>query len=243
MSRTVALIQARMSSSRFPGKVLEALGGLPMIVFMARRAMRAKTLQDVVVVTSTDASDTPLAATLESHGISCFRGELQDVLARYAAAAASCNADEIVRLTGDCPLVDPLIVDQVVRARREANADYASNVDPRTFPDGLDVECFTRVALDRAASEAREQSQREHVTTWMHRADAGLRRANVRAVADGSPLRLTVDYPADLAAIRRLIELIGRPAADFDMFDILRCIAAHPEIIELNATTNRLETA
>ena len=107
MSRTVALIQARMSSSRFPGKVLEALGGLPMIVFMARRAMRAKTLQDVVVVTSTDASDTPLAAMLESHGISCFRGELRTCLRDMRLPRRLCNAAEIVRLTGDCPLVDP----------------------------------------------------------------------------------------------------------------------------------------
>ena len=152
----------------------------------------------------------PLAATLESPwNLPVFAANLEDVLARYAAAAAYHDASEIVRLTGDCPLVDPLIVDQVVRARREADADYASNVEPRTFPDGLDVECFTRVALERAASEAREQSQREHVTMWMHTADAGLRRASVRAVADVSPLRLTVDYPADLAAIRRIVELTG----------------------------------
>ncbi len=241
-NRTIALIQARMSSSRFPGKVLEALAGLPMIVFMVRRARRAATLEDVVVATSVDRSDDPLAALLETHGIRCFRGELDDVLARFAAAAASCHATEIVRLTGDCPLADPAVVDQVVHARREADADYASNVDPRTFADGLDVECFTRAALDRAASEANDPSQREHVTLWMRGADAGLRRSNLRAVADSSRLRLTVDYPADLVAIRRLVELIGRPADEFDMFDVLRCISAHPEIIRMNSAMDRPET-
>lgn len=242
MSRTVALIQARMSSSRFPGKVIEDLGGLPMIVFMASRARRAKALQDVMVVTSVDASDDPLAATLVTHGLPFYRGELQDVLGRYAAAARSCGATEVVRLTGDCPLTDPAVIDRVVHARRDADADYASNVDPRTFADGLDVECFTRAALERAASEAREPAEREHVTLWMRGTGTGLRRTNVRGVADSSPLRVTVDYPADLAAIRRLVELIGRPPAEFDMFDVLRCLAAHPEIIALNAAANRLET-
>ncbi|MEX0734714.1 MAG: glycosyltransferase family protein [Steroidobacteraceae bacterium] len=246
MSRTVALIQARMSSSRYPGKVLELLGNLPMIVFMVRRVRRARTLQDVIVVTSVDKSDDALAALLMTHDIHCFRGELHDVLARYSVAAASSGATEIVRLTGDCPLTDPAVIDQVVRARRDANADYASNVDPRTFADGLDVECFTRAVLDRATSEASEPAQREHVTLWMREAAAGLRRTNVRAVADSSPLRLTVDYPADLTAIRRLVELIGRLPDEFDMFDMLRCIAAHPEITAMNAAMNaamnRLET-
>jgi spore coat polysaccharide biosynthesis protein SpsF (cytidylyltransferase family) len=230
-----------MSSNRFPGKVLESLGGLPMIVFMAGRVRRAATLDEVAVVTSVDPSDDILAVVLSRHGIPCFRGDLHDVLARYAAAAAARQATEIVRLTGDCPLADPAVIDKVVRARRDADADYASNIEPRTFPDGLDVECFTRAALDRAAQEAREQSDREHVTPWMRGAGNRLRRIGVRTIVDGSGLRLTVDYPADLAAIRRLVELVEHGPDAFDMFDMLRCLADHPEIIEMNASAGRQE--
>lgn len=239
MGGAVALIQARMTSTRFPGKVVEDLGGMPMIVFMVRRARRAASLDQVVVITSNDRSDDRLCEVLSSHRIDCFRGQLHDVLARYAAAAGEFDASEIVRLTGDCPLVDPAIVDQVVRARRDARADYASNVDPRTFADGFDVECFTRATLARAVSEAGRPGEREHVTQWMRDPSAGLRRTSVRSVADSSALRLTVDYPEDLAAVRRLIELIGRAPEDFDEFDMLRCIARHPEIARLNSTASR----
>ena len=242
MSKTAALIQARMSSNRFPGKVLESLGGLPMIVFMAARVRRAATLEEVSVVTSVDPTDDALAVVLEKHGIPCFRGDLHDVLSRFSAAATAHQATEIVRLTGDCPLADPAVIDSIVRARREANADYASNIEPRTYPDGLDVECFTRAALERAAQEARDPPEREHVTPWMRATGSGLKRVGVSTIVDGSRLRLTVDYPADLAAIRRLLALVDRAPDAFDMFDMLRCLAEHPEIIEMNASAQRLET-
>jgi len=234
MSKCIAFIQARMSSSRFPGKVLEELGGLPTIVFMVQRARRARLLDDVVVVTSTDVSDDPLADLLARHGIGCFRGDLHDVLARFAAAAAHFGATEVMRLTGDCPLIDPAIIDRVIAARREAGADYSSNIDPPTFPDGLDVEFCTRAALDRCAREARAQPEREHVTLWMRGAAAGLRRVNVRAVVDSSSLRLTVDYPDDLAALRRLAQLAGERFATLDFFDLLRMLDAHPEVTLMN---------
>ncbi len=242
MSKTTALIQARMSSHRFPGKVLESLCGLPLIVFMAGRVRRAATLDEVAVVTSVEPSDDVLVAALARYDIPVFRGDLHDVLSRYAAAAAACQATEIVRLTGDCPLADPAVIDKVVRARRDADADYASNIEPRTFPDGLDVECFTRTALDRAAREARDPPEREHVTPWMRTAGNGLRRIGVTTIVDGSSLRLTVDYPTDLAAIRRLLEMVDRAPDAFDMFDMLRCLADHPEIITVNASGGRLET-
>jgi spore coat polysaccharide biosynthesis protein SpsF len=234
MSSCIAFIQARMSSSRFPGKVLEELGGLPTIVFMVQRARRARLLDEVVVVTSTDVSDQPLADALARHGIKCFRGDLNDVLARFAAAAAHFGATEVMRLTGDCPLVDPDTVDRVIRARREAGADYSSNVDPPTYPDGLDVEFFTREALDRCAREARTQPEREHVTLWMRDPAAGLRRVNVRAIVDCSSLRLTVDYPDDLALLRRLAQLAGEQFATLDLFGLLRMLDAHPQATHMN---------
>lgn len=237
MSKTVAFVQARMSSTRFPGKVIEDLAGVPMIVFMVQRARRAATLDEVVVVTSTDPSDDPLAATLAQYGVACFRGDLSDVLARYAAAAEREDATEIVRLTGDCPLVDPAVVDRVVTTRRESGADYASNVDPPTYPDGFDVEVFTRSALTRAHCEARLASEREHVTPWMRTAAAGLRRVNCTALADFSGLRLTVDYPDDLQAVRAVVAEIGAARPAFDLFDVLRCLATRADVLRMNAHT------
>jgi spore coat polysaccharide biosynthesis protein SpsF len=235
MSSTIAFIQARMSSSRFPGKVLAELGGLPMIAFMVRRLRAARTLDEVVVVTSTDPSDDPLAAALSRHGVKHFRGDLNDVLQRYAAAAREYGAREVLRLTGDCPLIDPWIVDAVVESRRTSAADYASNIDPPTFPDGMDVEVFTREVLERAVREAREPSEREHVTLWMRADRAGLRRQNLVAISDLSSLRLTVDYPDDLAVVREIVGLAAtRTTGDPDLYDILRCLALRPGIAEMN---------
>lgn len=233
MSRTVAFIQARMSSSRFPGKVLEPLQGVPMIVYMARRAARARLLDDVVVVTSTDQSDHRLADVVARAGLRVFRGDLNDVLARYTAAAAFERATEVVRLTGDCPLVDPTVIDAVIQARRENQSDYSSNVDPPTYPDGLDVECFTRQVLDAAYARARMPAEREHVTLWMRSTSAGLRRANHRGLGDFSHIRLTVDYPDDLAAVRRLVSTLSQDG-DFDFYDMLRGLAAQPDILDIN---------
>jgi spore coat polysaccharide biosynthesis protein SpsF len=234
MSKTVALIQARMSSSRFPGKVLEPLGGLPMVVYMVQRVRQARALDDVIVVTSVDASDDRLVDVLAIHRVNTFRGDLNDVLARYAAAAAAHGATEVVRLTGDCPLIDPWVIDQVVTARRTASCDYASNVDPPTYPDGLDVEVFTAAALARALREAKRPSEREHVTPWMRTEEAGLRRVNVTALADFSALRLTVDYADDLAAVRALVADVSRIAESFDVFDLLRHLAQRDDIRRMN---------
>jgi spore coat polysaccharide biosynthesis protein SpsF len=239
MKRTVALIQARMSSNRFPGKVLQDLGGVPMIVFMVRRARLARSLDEVVVATSVDSSDDPLGAVLEEHGIPAFRGDLHDVLGRYKQAADHFNASEVVRLTGDCPLVDPTIVDAVTHARAETRSDYSSNVDPPTFPDGFDVECFSIETLNRAVAAATATPEREHVTLWMRSERSSVRRTNVRTVADLSHLRLTVDYPDDLAAVRRIVTGCKSTGGVPDLFDILRYLAKHPEISQLNSHPRR----
>lgn len=236
MTRTLAFIQARMSSNRFPGKVLEPIGNLPMIVFMVRRARRAKMLDEVVVVTSTDLTDDPLVAALAAHNISSFRGNLKDVLNRYAQAAEFFGADEIVRLTGDCPLIDPHVIDSVVRMRRLHQADYASNIDPPSFPDGLDCECFTANTLRRASLEATHTPEREHVTLWMREKRSQLRRANLSAIFDASHLRLTVDYPDDLEAVRRITSQLSTNDT-FDYFDILRVLDSDPTVATLNQHT------
>lgn len=233
MTGTFAFIQARMSSSRLPGKVLQPLHDQPLIVYMARRVLRARRLDGVVVVTSTDPSDDALAVAVAEAALPVFRGDLEDVLKRYSDAADVFGPDEIVRLTGDCPLVDPALIDNVISVRRSAVADYASNIEPPTYPDGFDVECFTRAALEQAHRMAAEPAEREHVTLWMRGERANLRRANVRALADLSQLRLTVDYADDLEVVRRITEHERCPGA-FDLFDILRVLSVQPELLTLN---------
>lgn len=233
MNCTLAFIQARMSSSRFSGKVLAPLLGRPLIMHMVERVRRASLLDDVVVLTSTDFSDDVLVSALVQARIPVFRGDLDDVLKRFGEAATFFGATEIVRLTGDCPLIDPAVIDGVIAARRANRADYASNIDPPSFPDGLDVECFTRDALDRACAAAMRPSKREHVTLWMRGESAGLHRVNLPAPVDCSALRLTVDYPDDLKAIRALAEELASPLTA-DLYDVLRVVAQRPEILKYN---------
>lgn len=234
MTRTVAFIQARMSSSRLPGKVLADLGGQPLISYMISRVRRARRIDAMALVTSTDASDDLLAAAVAAMGVAVHRGSLDDVLGRFGGAAQALGGDVIVRLTGDCPLIDPGVIDAVLALREAAGADYASNVDPPTFPDGLDVECFTRAALDRALAQAKEPAEREHVTLWMRSAAAGLVRANHEGIVDASHLRLTVDYPDDLAVVRRLVECERAAARPFDLFDLLRALDADRALADAN---------
>ncbi|WP_282947659.1 MULTISPECIES: glycosyltransferase family protein [unclassified Sphingopyxis] len=231
MSDTVALIQARMSSSRLPGKVLADLGGLPMICFMADRVRRARGIDLVAVLTSDDPSDDPLAAAAEAHGVPVVRGPLNDVLARYVVGADVFDARTILRLTGDCPLIDPALIAQVVALHRSAGVDYASNVDPPGFADGMDTECFTRDLLDRADRLAVSGPEREHVTLWMRAPESGASRANLTAAVPASHLRLTVDYPDDLALVRRIVGALG---GECDYFDILRLLQQDAGLLEAN---------
>lgn len=231
MPDTVALIQARMSSSRLPGKVLADLGGLPMICFMAERVRRASGVDLVAVLTSDDPSDDPLAVAVEAHGVPVVRGPLNDVLARYVIGAGAFDARTILRLTGDCPLIDPALIAQVVALHRSTGVDYASNVDPPGFADGMDTECFTRDLLDRANRIAVSQPEREHVTLWMRSPESGASRANLTAAVPASHLRLTVDYPDDLALVRRIVETLG---SECDYFDILRLLQRGAGFLDAN---------
>lgn len=223
--KRLAIIQARMSSSRMPGKVLEDLDGLPLIVFMARRVQRARSVDQLIVATSTDASDDPLANVLERHGIECFRGDLADVLDRFCQAARGARADYVVRLTGDCPLMDADLVDSALAELASGRYDYVSNVEPPTHPDGISVEAFTMAALETAWKSARLASEREHVTPWMRKKENGLRSRNLPGFFDLAEMRWTVDYPDDLRYVRALVAAMkvqGRQ--DYDRFDLYRAI-------------------
>lgn len=233
--RVVAIVQARLSSTRLPGKVLEPLLGLPMIVFMWRRIQRATLVDTIVLATSVDPSDDVLAEEAARHGITCHRGDLNDVLGRFEGAARAAQADVVVRLTGDCPLIDPEVVDTAIRTLVDSGADYVSNSDPPTYPDGLDVEVFTFAALVRAHAEARLPSEREHVTPYLRNHKALFHQDNVRACVDMSALRWTVDHADDLAVVRALLAAHTLDSAlRADRFDFLRVYERHAELGDAN---------
>lgn len=223
--RRVAIIQARVSSSRFPRKVLESLMGLPMIVFMAKRVQQARLVDQVLVATSTDPSDDALTQAVDGHGLACFRGSLDDVLGRFYAAALHTGADHVVRLTGDCPLMDADLVDRALALLASSDADYVSNIAPPSYPDGLDVEAFTMAALRDAWAHARLPSEREHVTPYLRAGHAHIKTAGWSSMSDLSSLRWTVDHPNDLAHVKALIAATGSErVTGFDRFDLYRGI-------------------
>jgi spore coat polysaccharide biosynthesis protein SpsF len=221
--KRVAIIQARTSSSRLPGKVLLPILERPMIVFMAERLGSAKRIDQVVVATSNDASDDPLAAQLARHGIACVRGSLNDVLDRFHRAALETQADHVVRLTGDCPLMDADLVDHALALLAAGDIDYVANTLPPAFPDGLDVEAFTFAALDQAWKNATLRSEREHVTPYMRTPASGLRIGSWTGLVDASALRWTVDHADDYEHVLALVRAVGAARPDgFDRFDLYR---------------------
>jgi spore coat polysaccharide biosynthesis protein SpsF len=200
----LAILQARMTSTRLPGKVMAPVLGEPMIARQLERLGRSARLDRVVVATSEDASDDALARFCEGRGHPVFRGSLNDVLGRFHGAMALVpDADVIVRLTADCPLADAQVIDAVIDRRAEANADYASNTPAvRTYPHGLDTEVMRREVLEAAAAEATDPYEREHVTAFIYRRPERFRIAYLSRTPSLAHLRWTVDLPQDLDFVR-----------------------------------------
>lgn len=225
MSRTVAIVQARIGSQRFPGKVMEPILGSPMLLRQLERIARAGTLDDIVVATTTVTDDDRVAQVVQEAGYGVVRGSEEDVLDRFRLAADHSGAEVVVRLTADCPLIDPRVIDEAVEAWRDGqpDVDFVSNALSETYPDGMDTEVFSRRLLGRASQEARLPSDREHVTFFFWK--SGL--FQVRSLSAPKPLghlRLTVDYPEDLEWVRRVYETLysGDPA--FSLSDILAAL-------------------
>jgi spore coat polysaccharide biosynthesis protein SpsF len=204
----LAILQARMSSTRLPGKVLAPVLGEPMIARQIERLRRSRRIDALVVATSSEPSDDPLAAWAEGAGVEVFRGDLHDVLGRFCALlAAKPQARTVLRLTADCPLADWTVIDALVDRHDAEGADYSNNVTPtRTFQHGLDAEVMRRDVLLAAGREAADPFEREHVTPFIYRRPERFRLASLTREPSLAHLRWTVDLPADLAFVRRVYE-------------------------------------
>jgi len=215
MSRVAVIVQARMSSTRLPGKVLMDLGPGACLEVMCRRLERLESTDAVVIATSTDPSDDPIAEAGLPFDV--VRGPLSDVLERYRQAADGLGADAVVRLTSDCPLVEPSVIDRLVAMWRTGDAlDYVWNTrEPRTFPDGLDAEVVSRSALDAAAAETAEPYDREHVTPFVRYRPDRFPQRDLRLEPPVREVKLSLDTSEDLEAIRAFIGRVG-PDADLD---------------------------
>jgi len=244
--RIIAVVQARLGSTRLPGKALLDLGGRPMLERVLARAAAVPGVDEVVLATTVSPDDAALAELARAAGIACVRGSVHDVLDRFHATLAAHPADAVVRITADCPLLDPEVSGRVVgEYRRRAGAvDYVSNVHPPTYPDGLDTEVIAVAALESAWREASSQSDREHVTPYIWSRPERFRLAGVDAPEDLSGHRWTVDDARDLAFVREVYRRLappGAPPAPFGMDAVIDLLRACPKIADLNAGTRRNE--
>lgn len=235
----VAIIQARMGSSRLPGKTMADVAGHPLLWHVVNRVRKARLVDKVVVATTESAGDEPITEFCSREGVECFRGSEDDVLDRFYRAAKATSADTVVRITADCPLMDPAVIDKVIGRFQLADCDYVSNVLRYTYPDGLDVEVFSRAALERAWREARKPSEREHVTPFLR--SQKHRTANVESDAPVSPnqFRWTVDNAADLEFVRAVYAAMNGNGA-FGYKEVFELLRRRPELaaIQTELITN-----
>jgi spore coat polysaccharide biosynthesis protein SpsF len=229
----VAIIQARMGSTRLPGKVLRDIGGDTVLARVVSRVRGCRLVNDVVVATSKDPADDIILKECQRLGTRAFRGSEQDVLGRYYGAAREVQAEAVVRITSDCPLIDPGVSDITIQAFLDARPDYASNVLERTYPRGLDTEVMTFAALESAWRDAREAYQREHVTPFLYQHPERFNLLSVKGDLDYSHYRWTLDTPEDLEFLRAVY---ARQTNQRDLAwqDVLSMVEREPELTEIN---------
>lgn len=230
-----ALIQTRMGSTRLPGKVLKDIEGKSVLWHVINRLRRSTLLNQIAVVTTTDTKDDALEHFCRIEGVDCFRGSEDDVLDRYYRAAEQFRTDQIVRITSDCPLIDPEIVDLVIRKHLDSKSDYTSNTLERSFPRGMDTEIFTEKALKKAHREAVEPPEREHVTPYFYRHPELFKLTALEADADcrKPELRLCVDVQEDLDLIRTVHRKLKGTL--MSCWDIVSLYETEPELFAANA--------
>lgn len=235
---TVAIIQARMGSSRLPGKVLLEIAGQPMLAHVIERTCRAKTIDDVIVATTTDPADAPIEAMCRERGYQVYRGSMFDVLDRFYGAASQAGAQRIVRITADCPVIDPAVIDQVVAAFESSGADFACNrlppPWPRTWPIGLDTEVCSFAGLERAWKEAVLPYEREHVMPYFYDQEGRFKVVVVEHEPDYGEQRWTVDTAEDLRLLREIFDRFNG-SNTFSWEDVLQLIRREPQLALINA--------
>jgi spore coat polysaccharide biosynthesis protein SpsF (cytidylyltransferase family) len=237
----IGVLQARFSSLRLPGKVLKPILGKPMLSLQIERLLRANSLDKLIVATSDCPDDDPIAQVSSDINIECFRGSLDDVLDRYYRAVAPLSPSSIVRLTGDCPLCDPALIDEIVAFHLSGDYDYSSNTISPTYPDGLDVEVCRFSSLEIAHQEAIMPSQREHVTQFIHQQPKRFKLGNYQGSTDRSHLRWTVDEPEDFDLVNEIYESIYPTNPAFTTSDVLDWFDSNPLWYEKNNQFRRNE--
>jgi len=230
--KTIALVQARMGSTRLPGKVLRSIVDRPMIELLLTRLSKSIELDEVVVAASEAKENDQLQTVVESLGYKCTRGSEKDVLNRFYESAKSLKADNVVRITGDCPLVDPALVDQCIKGYKNAGVDYFSNVEPATYPDGLDIEVMSFKSIERANNETDSEFDREHVTPYIRCSDS-FSKDLMRHAEDLSNQRWSVDEPEDLAVVTKVFEYFS-PNILFTWKQVLELRKSHPMLFKEN---------
>ena len=239
--RVVAIVQARMESSRLPNKVLTKIGKKPMIELLLSRLAKANEVNEVVVATSMNESNQPLFEFVTKLGFRCIRGSENDVLDRYLRAAHEAKADIIVRITGDCPIIDPEIVDRAIGIFKTSEVDYLSNTSPPSYPDGLDTEVFSLSSLERSSRETKDPFDREHVTPYMQR-NSTFSKAKMTHEKDLSLMRWTVDEQADLDVVSNIYSYFS-PNIYFSWEEVVSLEHTNPKIFSLNQNIERNEGA
>ena len=239
--KVAAIIQARMGSTRLPGKILKTVNGKTLLEYQIERVKQAKSIDQIIIATTTKNSEQPIVELCGKIGINYYRGSEQDVLSRYYEAKLKYDVDVIVRLTSDCPIIDPEVIDKVVNQylRNQSSVDYVANTLERTYPRGLDTEVFSSEALTKAYHDAFLSRDREHVTTYLYKNPNLFKLQGVKNEQDYSRYRWTVDTEEDFELIRLIINELYNPDKIFLLEDVIKLLTVYPEWNEINAHTEQ----
>lgn len=230
--KVVAIIQARMGSTRLPGKVLKKIADKTVLEHVIARVKNSNEIDDIVIATTTKENDNAIINESDRLGVKCFRGSEEDVLSRYYYAAKEYAADTVVRITSDCPLIDTKVIDKMIRTFRTNSCDYVSNTIIRTYPRGLDCEVFSFQALETSFRNANFKYQREHVTPYIYENNQSFKIEQYTDNEDNSNLRCTLDTKEDYEVIKKTLEAINVNSTYLDLLDFFR---KYPDIAAINS--------
>lgn len=235
--KTVIVVQARMTSTRLPGKILKPVLDKPLLEYQSERLKRVKKADEIVIATTTNDTDLPIVEFCQKHGLGMVRGSEEDVLSRYYLAATTYQATDVVRITSDCPLIDPGIVDQVIGfyLDNRDKYDYVSNTLIRSYPRGMDTEVFSMEGLTEANAKAEAPAEREHVTPYFYLRPERFRLHQIVAEQDWGSHRWTVDTEEDYQLIKNILEALYPGNPYFTMNDVLKLLELNPEWVGINA--------